>query len=230
MGIIENLEIGNKILYSTGYFSGDYNQELYLKRTVDDGSNRPKFYISVVSNINGNLVQQGYLYFYLDFEAKASYFIGVKVAPEFRNLNIGSLLVASWIDLCLNNGYDFLGTNQKQRKPFLLYLLKTYGFDILDKTLYDIRPDVISICRAIDSNDKRKILLFKDPKHEKDFMGTNVYKTDNYDIVHSQDGIILLDDVIVPLQDMKKNPVQYELLDQELAETKSESIISSHKR
>ena len=76
--------------------------------------------------------------FYLDKENKTSEFIGIGVAPEYRDLNIGSFLIASWIDLCLNNGYDFLGANKKQRKPFLLYLLKTYGFEIFDKSINDI--------------------------------------------------------------------------------------------
>lgn len=230
MSKLENLETGKRTLYSSGYFSGDYNQELYLKRAVDDGSNKPKFYISVFSNINDNLVQQGYLYFYLDFETKRSHFIGVKVEEEYRDLNIGSFLVASWIDFCLNNGFDFLGVNEKQRKPFLLYLLKTYGFEILDKSLYEVRPDVISICRSLDKNDKRKFLLFRDFKHEKNFIGTNIYKSDNYEIIHSDAGIMHLDDIILPLQDRKRNQVKYELLDLDLAESKTNTIISRHKR
>lgn len=230
MSRLENLYAGKRTLYSSGYFSGDYNQELYLKRSIDDGSNRPKFYISVFSNINGNPVQQGYLYFYLDFEARRSYFIGVKVEEEYRNLNIGSFLVASWIDLCLNNGYDFLGVNENQRKPFLLYLLKTYGFEILDKSLYGVRPDVISICRSLDKEDKRKFLLFRDFKHERNFMGTNIYKSDNYQIIHDDEGMFRLDDIILPIQSRKRNQVNYELLDLDLAEDKMNTVMSRHKR
>lgn len=230
MGIIENIEEGNSKLYSTGYFSGEYNQELYLKKTAMDKSNRPRYYINVFSKINGELVEQGYLYFYLNYEEKTSYFIGVNVKEEYRNLNIGSFLVASWIDLCLNNGYDFLGVNAKQRKPFMLYLLKTYGFEILDKSLYESRPDVISICRNADFSDKNKYLLFRDSKHEEIFTKTNVFKTDNYKIAHSKEGIIHLDDIILPLQSRRKNQVDYELLDKTLAETKSENVISRHTR
>lgn len=232
MSKLENLEIGNKELYSTGYFSGEYNQDLYLKRAVDDGSNHPKFYIGAFTNINGELVRQGYLYFYLDYEdgIKISTFIGMSVEEQFRNLNIGSFLIASWIDLCLNNGYDFLLAHKKQRKPFLLYLLKTYGFEVFDKSLYSARSDVISICRSSDLNDRRKLLLFKDSKHEDVFAKTNVYKHDNYKIIHSTNGVILLDKVILPLQDAKRSPVEYELLDEELAENKAHTIIYRHKR
>ena len=230
MGVLENMNCGDKLLYSSGYFSGEYSQDLYLKRAVDDGSNRPKYYLSIVSNINGELVQQGYLYFYLDYENKMSDFIGVKVSEKYRDLNIGSFLVASWIDLCLNNGYDFLGANKKQRKPFLLYLLKTYGFEVFDLSLYGSRDDVITVCKGIEKDDKRKILLFKDPKHEKVFMGTNCCKDDNYEIVHSRKGIITLDDVILPLQNMSKDEIKYELMNYALAEEKATKVIKRHKK
>lgn len=230
MGEIEKLEEGEKKLYSTGYFSGEYNQDLYLKKANLDNSNKPKYYINVFTNIEGKLVEQGYLYFYLNYEEKTSHFIGIKVKEEYRNLNIGSFLVATWIDMCLNNGYEFLGVNPKQRKPFLLYLLKTYGFEILDKSLYESRPDVISICRNSDFSDNNKYLLFRDLKHENIFTKTNIFKTDNYKIVHSKEGMIHLDNIILPLQSQKRTKVDYELRDQMLAELKSEEVISRHKR
>lgn len=230
MILLENLEVGNRILYSDGYFSGDYNQQLYLKRAAVDSSDKPRFYIRVYTNKKGELVQQGYLYFYLNYKDKTSDFIGVYVDPKYRNLNIGSFLVASWIDLCLNNGYDFLGANKKQKKPFMLYLLKTYGFEIADKSLYKVRDDVISICKSINPIDNRKFLLFKDEKHEKRFIETNIYKNDNYEIVHNRDGIIPLDEVILPLQSMKRNQVKYDLLDFTKAEEKVRKVILHHKR
>lgn len=230
MGLIESLDEKRKVLYSDSYFSGDYNQEMYLKRAVDDTTNMPKYYLSVWTNINGQLVQQGYLYFYLDFKNKASFFIGVKVEEAYRNLKIGSFLVASWINLCLNNGYDFLGTNKKQRKPFLIYLLKTYGFEILDKTLYATRSEVIDICRSIDPNHKSKLLMFKDKKHENAFIRTNVYKSDNYEIIHSSNGVITLDRVLLPLQNSKRLAVNYELLDSDLAQYKTQNVLSLHRK
>lgn len=227
---LEEIENGKKILYADNFFSGDYNQELYLKKANDDGSHKPKFYITVHSNINGKLVNQGYIYFYLDPKTKTSNFIGVKVNEEFRGLNIGSFLIASWIDLCLNNGYNFLGVHETQRKPFLLFLLKTYGFEIWDITLYHTRPDVISICKSFDASDRRKFLLFRDPKHEKAFAGTNICKTDNYEIVHDPRSVIILDNVLLPLQGRKTTSARYELLYQELANEKVETVLNRHKK
>ena len=228
---INNLEIGNLSLYSTGYFSGNYNQDLYLKRVKnDDGCDKSKYYISVFSNICGDLTLQGYLYFYLDEDNKMSQFIGVKVKEKYRNLNIGSFLVASWIDLCMNNGYDFLGVNPNQRKPFLLYLLKTYGFEIFDKSLYETRNDVITICRSCNMEDKRKFLSFKDSKHKESFIKTNIFKSDNYEIVKPSDEIICLDQVILPLQSRKRDSVDYELRDVHKSLIKTSSVIQRHKR
>lgn len=230
MGKLEELEVGEKKLYGDGFISGDYDQTLYLKRAPDDGIRKQKVFLGAYSNINGRLQRQGYLYFYLDEEKNTSYFIGINVEPEYRNLNIASFLVASWIDLCMNNGYEILGVNYKQKKPFLIYLLKTYGFEVLDKSQYETRPDIITICRSKDLEDKRKLLLFKDQHHEKTFIGTNIFKHDNYEIIHSKDGIILLDNIILPLQGMKKNPANYELLDYALAEDKVETTISKHSK
>lgn len=230
MGKLENLETDKREIFASGFISGDYNQDLYLKKSIDDGSKKTKLFLSVYTRINRELVPQGYIYFYLDSEHKSSDFIGIKVNEPYRNLNIASFLTASWIDLCMNNGYEFLGTNERQRKPFLLYLLKTYGFEIFDKSLYDTRSDVITIARSENLLDKRKFLLFRDSKHERNFMSTNVYKSDNYEIAHEKNGIILLDDVILPLQNSKKNKVKYELLDEIKAELKVNEVIERHKR
>ena len=152
------------------------------------------------------------------------------MVEKFRDLNIGSLLVSSWIDICLNSGYDFLGVHEKQRKPFLLYLLKTYGFDVLDQSLYNTRRDVISICRSKDFDDKRKLLLFRDSKHEKAFEGMKLTKTDNYEIIHDIGDFLYLDDVIMPLQSIKRDSVPYYLINYNKAKVKTKSVLDRHKK
>ncbi|MCM1370867.1 MAG: hypothetical protein NC181_03135 [Clostridium sp.] len=230
MNYLKKAQSNDKILYSNEYFSNGYNHTIYLKKAIDDGSNRSKIYLSIYSYVNGIEVQQGYLYFYLDFDSKTSDFIGLKIHPEYRNLNIGSLLISNWINLCLNNGFSFLGTNEKQRKPFLLYLLKTYGFEIPDTTLYNTRNDVIKIYNGLFNIDKRKILLFKDSKHENIFIKTNSFKEDNYLIIHDSNNLKHLDDIIMPLQNFKKNKVKYKLLNLDVAEQKVMSILNKHKK
>ena len=230
MGYLEELNPGEKNLYSDSYFSGEYDQSLYLVKARDDGSQKDKYYIWATTMMNGVEVKQGHIYFYLDHDTKTSSFIGVKVIDEFRDLNIGSLLVSSWIDLCLNSGYDFLGVHEKQRKPFLLYLLKTYGFDILDQSLYDTRRDVVSLCRSNDYSDRRKLLLFRDKKHEEIFVNSKVFSTNNYEIISDVGDYIYLDDVIMPLQSFRRDNVPYYLLNYDKAKVKTKSVLERHKK
>lgn len=228
MKYFERLDEGIKSIYSQDYYSGDYNHEIYLMKANDDGSHRPKYYLRAVTNINGVEIIQGYLYFYIDYGTKTSEFIGIKVHENFRDLNISSLLVSLWIDLCLNNGIDFLGSNKRQRKPFLIYLLKTYGFDILDKSLYEKSKDVISICRR--GEDTSKLLLFRDSKHERNFKQTNIFVTDNYEIITSLDGVSHLDDIIMPLQDFRRKKISYDLIDYDKANVKVKRVLRNHRK
>ncbi len=230
MEIFKELETDKRFLYSASYFSGNYNQLLYLKRAKDDGSNRPKFYISAFANINGVLTLQGYIYFYIDFNTKKSDFIGIAVKPEYRNLGISSLLISSWIDICLNNEIDYLGTHYKQKKPFLLYLLKTYGFEIDNIKLYRTSDSLISLYRDPDFSNTSKYLLFRSPLHEKAFMKTNIYKSDNYSVLHNTAGFYEIGRVIVPLQNMSIMKVSYELKNEDAAAEKVAKILSMHKK
>ena len=229
MSILENMNPKDQIVYDDRAISGNYDQTLFLKRAMGNPNEDPIFYIRAYGKTKDELVHQGYIYFHLNPKTKSSSFVGVKVEEEFRNLNIASFLVASWIDLCFNNGYDFLGANQKQRKPFLLYLLKRYGFEVLDKSLYETRPDVIAICRDFEAP-KKKLLLFKDEKHKTAFSKTNIFKEDNYHIVHDTHGIVVLDNIILPLQGQKRANVNYSLLDEVLATKKTETTLKNHHR
>jgi len=234
MNKIENqLDYGQSLVYGSNFFSGDYNQTLVLRRSKEGSINRPQFYLCVISCINGKQVQQGYIYFYLDYQTKTSDFIGVKVNPEYRNLNIASFLIASWIDMCMNSGYEALGCVQKQRKPFPLYLLKKYSFEILNLSLYDTKPYVVSICKSNDESDRTKFLLFKSPEYEKLFINSSVSSSDNYSIIHDLDeGKTVLDRVLLPIGG--KSPLDgiYRLSEENIfdAEQLSQTTIHRHTR
>lgn len=230
MAVIDNLEHGVKKLYDDNFFSGDYNQEMYIMKSVDDGSHKDKYYLEVYSNINGVYTMQGYIYFYLNVKDNSCSFIGMRVVEEYRNLNIGSLLVSAWIDFCLNNGYEFIGVHPKQKKPFLLYMLKTYAFDVFDKNMYKTRNDVISICRGIDIDDNNKYLMFKNERHQRNFMQTNIYKSDNYKIIDDLDEAIEIDKIIFPLQDVTRHPADYYLQDKDYAGYRSSKILTRHRK
>ena len=234
MNIIESqLDFGQSLVYGNNFFSGDYNQTLLLRRSKEGSADRPQFYLCVVSCINGKRVQQGYIYFFLDYQTKTSDFIGIKVNPEFRNLNIASFLIASWIDLCMNNGYEALGCIQKQRKPFPLYILKKYNFEISNLSLYDTRPDIVSICKSNNEFDRTKFLLFKSPEHEKLFINSNVSHSDNYSIIHGLDeDKMVLDRVLLPIGGRSPLDGIYKLSEDNIsdAEQLSQTTIHRHTR
>ena len=217
----EKLEEGQKVLFEEGFYSGQYDQDIYIRKAIHDNNSpvkMPIFFISAVSMIDGHLTEQAHLYFYLDEITLTSY------------QNIGSFLISYWINLCLKNGYEFLETTEKQKKPFLLYLLKTYGFEVSDLSLYETRPEVISICKSLDPGDSRKFLLFKNMNHEIQLSRTNVFKEDNYEIIHDASNYKILDCVLVPLQGCKKNPIIYKLQDYDFANEKSTDIIEKHRK
>lgn len=112
-----------------------------------DKSNRPKYFWNVYPQKNGELIEQGYLYFFLE---------------EPNEILFGKNLL----------------------EPI----------------------KVISVCQSESLSDK-KLHLFKSPKHEKNFVGTNVFKSDNYKVIHDQNGIIVLDNVILPLQSRKRESI-----------------------
>ena len=155
---------------------------MYLKQSADDGSHKDKFYLELYSNIDGKNIMQGYIYFFLDLNTRSCNFIGMQVLEKYRNLNMGSLLISAWINFCLNNGCEYIGVHPKQKKPFLLYLLKTYSFDVEDLSDYKKRSDVITICRSVDLEDTTKYLLFKDERHQRNFMQTNICARNEYKI------------------------------------------------
>ncbi len=223
-----NLNTNEKIIINERLFSKEYNEILSLKRAKEDIFGYPKYYLTIDTFIDNNLVHQGYLYFYMDFYNKTSYFIGLKVEEAYRGLNIASLLIASYINFCFNNNFKYLKMYHKQKKPFITYLLKKYGFEVLDLSLYEKRNDVITICRDFDFENKEKLLLFKDSKHEEDFLKTNIFTTDNYRIIHDEEAVYL-DRIILPLQNINVNPIDYNLVNYRLANKEVKKVLKKHR-
>ena len=161
-----------------------------------------------------------YIYFYLDFETKETKYIGTGVNPEYRNKGFASLLASLWTWICMDNNFYEYVTNKKQRKPFLIYLLKLYGFEINDIMDYETSRNTIFICR--DSLSKDKCLYFKDTNEAKNFSKSNIAKHDNYRILSSLDGedIEVLDRVILT--------TPYQLQDFAKAYTRSRKKLESH--
>ena len=181
MNFIESLPFNKNILYSDAYSYNEESQKIYFQKSVYKG--RTQYFFKSFLQKGDIQDCQGYMYFYLDAEQKTSDFIGTYVKEEYRNTGIASFLVANWIQFCFNYGYHFLGTNKAQRKPFLIYLLKTYGFEILGENIYQNSKHVIHICQS--KNDLQKYLIFENKKQEQYFMNGKIAKEDNYVAIDS---------------------------------------------
>ena len=102
------------------------------------------------------------------------------------------------------------------------------SFEIFDKNLYRTSKDVISICRKGD--DRSKLLLFRDAKHERDFRESKIYHEDNYKILTSLDGVEHLDDIVMPLQGFRRKNISYDLIDYDKADVKVKRILKNHRK
>lgn len=71
--------------------------------------------------------------------------------------------------------------------------------------------------------------FFKDPHHEEEFRKIKGLKEDNYVIVPSKEGLVVLDNIIMPLQNFRTDPIEYELCDYITAEEKTKNTIAHHK-
>ena len=186
----------NMILLETFYINNEIRR-LYLEKTHFNCKGMDQYFLKLYSlNPNGSYKCDGYIYFYLDEVKKESTFIGIYVKPECRNIGIASLLVSSWLKKCMDYGYQNFTTNKKQRKPFLIYLLKKMGFEINDITKYELSDFTIGLYQSPENYEK--YLSFKAAKYAEIFMRGSIAKEDNYCLLpNEQDSFIFLDQILL---------------------------------
>lgn len=209
-----------KIINDDLMFQGSI-QRTYIKKTRDSATKRDYYFIYLYKvNENSDMNCQGYIYFYLNFDTKTSEYIGSYIKPEYRSKGLASLLTSSWIKLCLDYDINHLKTIRKQRKPFLLYLLKTYTFELQNISFYQISDSNIHIYRKDNSNEK--YLLFENQKQREIFQHGKIYREDNYNIIDEPSSSYeKLDTVILSKR--------YFLQDEETAYQKALRIENEHR-
>lgn len=141
---------------------------------------------------DGNETLQGYMYFNVCPTKDGSNYIGTYVNPKYRNRGIANYLNSVWIKYCLENGLECLKTIKRQRKPYILYMLKGYTFEINNKDLYDNRS--IHICRDREGS---KFLLFDNEEEKRRFMSSTICLDGNYRVLDSLEDGEELDRVIL---------------------------------
>ena len=170
-----------------------------LKKTFYGENGQTYYFINLFLNSKGVHKNIGYMYFMLDVEKRISYYVGTYIKPEYRSCGFASLLTSYYIKTVLDDDYEQLLTNKKQRKPFILYTLKRYSYDLLESDDCQESPYKIYICKK--SNDLTKYLIFESERHRSSFMAGKVCKGDNYSILPTllgdkPDDIEVLDYVI----------------------------------
>lgn len=219
---LKNIPYSKCILIDDNYFYENINQKIFLEKSLNTNDNRDQYFLKLYLHLpNGDFICQGYIYFYIKFDTKESHFIGTYIKPEFRNKGLASLLLSNWMQLLFENDIYKLSTSKKQRKPFLLYLLKTYSFEIANISKYDISQWTIDICRS--EKDNKKYLMFKDLTHKKYFLESLINLNDNYIVIDElTEDIKKLDSVLL------SNP--YHLQNSDYAYTKSLYIAQNRNR
>ena len=194
---LEKISYNKIILIDDNYCYEGLYQRVYLEKTFHKFNNRDQYFLKLYYHTpQKEFVCQGYIYFYIDWLTKTSSFIGTYIKPEYRGCGLSSLLISNWIKLCFDNDIYNLNTNKTQRKPFLLYLLKKYYFEILDPAMYDYSKYTINICKK--ENDKSKYIHFRNLQQKEAFLKSSIMKEDNYSVLDQiTDNITILDQVIL---------------------------------
>lgn len=202
-----NMPYNKKILIYEKY---EERERVYFEKVYFPHKSVDQYFIKLFKlNKSGTYLCDGYIYFYLDLVNKESNFIGLWVKPERRNEGLAQLLISYWVNLCLENGIYYLNTIHKQRKPFTLYLLKKFKFDLLNIKLYESSLNTINICKCLDND--VKCLYFKNPLQAETFKNSKILEGDNYLILDSlTEEIQVLDQVLLStLYTLKDNNEAY---------------------
>lgn len=166
------------------YYQNGYRQRIYLESSFYKENQRRQYFLKLYKVLlNGDYLCQGYLYFYVDFILQKSEYIGSYVRPEYRGCGFSAFLISLWLQLCFEQNIDNLRTIRNQRKPFLLYLLTKYSFEVINKDIYSPLRN-IHICKG--KNPDYKYLWFENSLFATSFSQGKIFVHDNYHILDKQ--------------------------------------------
>lgn len=215
--IEQTVENKEKIFYDS--FHRENGDVLIYFSKHSSANDLPRFYFSFYEKE----ALFAYIYFYLNMGEKTSKFIGMYVNEEKRNEGYAKLLLSTWIQFCLHHSIEIIQTIERQRKPFIIYLLKTFGFDLLNEEKKQKDRRKIAICKKEDSCSKCLHFYYKN--QEMGFLNSHIMKEDNYEILSLFDlenpNIQVLDSIL-----LLKSYVAY---DNETTYEKAKQILKKYK-
>ncbi len=220
--IIKNLPHDTNYLISSFVSSDGILHRIYLSKSYFTLGQRDQYFLKLMRiSPDFDMRCEAYIYFYINQIKNSTEFIGAFTDYQNRNKGYASLLFSSYIKLCLDEGINEFTTNRKQRKPFLLYMLKTYFYELKNINLYEVSPNLIYICKK--NNDTKKYLLFKNKGQEETFKHGKIMEHDNYYILDFKDEDTIILDKILLSQIYRLDPSS-----QTEAYQKSISVLKRH--
>ena len=154
-----------------------------------------------------------------------SKYIGSKVWDDYRNKELGDLLMSIYLYYSYDNGFTFVESTTRQRKFDLLSLMNKYGFRVKTPEVYDDgeRITMFKNNMVVDIFKQNKGGLyyrFKTRKAEEIYKRSNAKVAGNYHYLSSQEDGIELPNYkklgwVVPNED-------YEVI------TRNDSMIEDH--
>lgn len=151
--------------------------EISMDKTHFPEKSIDQYFVKIGKVRKNNIAKAGYMYFCMDRTNKEAYYIGSYINPKYRQQGLSTLLTSYWIKLCLDNGITNLATIARQRKPFILYVLKKFSFDVRNILMYQMGNNV-DIC--LQPNDNKKYLHFENKAMEIDFKESSIAQNDNF--------------------------------------------------
>ena len=106
MKMLENLLYKTDIVIKNDLIYQKFQQKITLSRHFCSTDSNDRYYLKLNTIMDDEIINQGYLYFYLHPENLSSQFIGIAVNEDYRNSGVASILISSWIQFCLDNGYE----------------------------------------------------------------------------------------------------------------------------
>ncbi len=197
------MNIFNKISYNSNYLLSSFLgsdgilYKIYLSKSYYLPGERNQFFLKLMKeNSSTEMKCISYLYFYINEKRNNTEFIGAFTDYPERNKGFSSILFSFYIKLCMDENINEFLTSRKQRKPFLLYILKTYNYELKNPLLYITHKDKIFICKK--KNDFTKYLLFENQRQKEIFKKGKIMEHDNYKILDILDkDTLVLDKVLL---------------------------------
>lgn len=161
---------------------------MYIKQRESNLNEKKKYQITIKTSDDKKC---GYIYFYVDFgDENTSDFIGLNISPKFKGNSYANLLISSYIDICRASSLYNFATNQKQKKPELIHILKKFGYTYNKRINNQNQIDILNT-----NNLNENTFFIPDVHLRKNIKNSKLANQNNYRFVDNIENYNILDTV-----------------------------------